>query len=107
MIPYLDKRVDSHDGHVWLALGVVHEVEIYQLLQLQVIGLHAVHNVWEKGAEKGHKEILEQGPKMSKNCNILSTCSYLPTQKRNKSGQLGVKPLEIGTRQYTDPAIPR
>ena len=37
MMPYLailDKSVDGHDGHVRLGLGVVHQVEVHQLLQL-------------------------------------------------------------------------
>ena len=45
--PYLDKRVDGHDGHVGLALGVVHQVEVDELLELQIIRLHAVDDVRE------------------------------------------------------------
>lgn len=44
----LDKAVDGHDGHIRLALGVVHQVEVNQLLQLQVVCLHAVHHIWEQ-----------------------------------------------------------
>ena len=44
----LDEGVDGHDGHVRLTLGVVHEVEIDELLQLQVVGLHAVDDVREQ-----------------------------------------------------------
>lgn len=47
---YLDKRVNSHDGHVRLALGIVHQVEVDQLFQLQVVRLHAVYNIWEECA---------------------------------------------------------
>lgn len=46
----LDEGVDGHDGHVGLALGVVHQVEVDQLLQLQVVRLHAVHHVREQRA---------------------------------------------------------
>jgi hypothetical protein len=37
MMPHLailDESVDGHDGHVRLGLGVVHQVEVHQLLQL-------------------------------------------------------------------------
>lgn len=47
---YLHKAVDSHNGHVWLAFGVVHQVQIHQLLQLQVVSLHAVHNIRKERA---------------------------------------------------------
>lgn len=45
---HLDKRVNGHDSHVWLALGIVHQVEVDQLFQFQVVRLHAIHNIWEK-----------------------------------------------------------
>lgn len=48
----LNKAVDSHDGHIWLTLGIVHQVQVHKLLELQVISLHAVHNIWEKRAGK-------------------------------------------------------
>ncbi len=35
----LDECGDGHDGHVRLTLGVVHQVEVDELLQLQVVGL--------------------------------------------------------------------
>lgn len=50
---YLHKGVDGHDGHVWLTLGVVHQVKIDQLFQLQVVRLHAVHDVREQSAAQG------------------------------------------------------
>lgn len=50
---YLHKAVDSHDGHVWLAFGIVHQVQVDQLLQLQVVSLHAVDNVREQRAAQG------------------------------------------------------
>lgn len=53
----LHKAVDSHDGHVRLTLGVVHQVQIHQLLQLQVISLHAVYHIWKQGAEEGREDI--------------------------------------------------
>ena len=48
---HLDKGVHSHDGQVRLRLCVVDEVQVHQLLQLQVLCLHAIHNVRE---EHGH-----------------------------------------------------
>lgn len=48
---YLDERVDRHDGHVRLALSIVHQVQIHQLFQLQIVGLHAVHHI---GEQRGH-----------------------------------------------------
>lgn len=42
---YFGKGVHSKNGKVRLGLGIVHEVEIDQFLQLQVVGLHAVDYV--------------------------------------------------------------
>ena len=52
---HLHKRVDSHDSHVGLVLGIVHQVQVYQLLQLQVVCLHAVDDIRKKstGGEEG------------------------------------------------------
>jgi hypothetical protein len=47
----LDEGVDGHDGKVGLRLGVVHEVQIDELLELEVIRLHAVDDVGEEGAD--------------------------------------------------------
>ena len=54
----LDEGVNCHDGHVWLALGVVHQVEVDQLFQLEVVSLHAVGHVRKQGADifaDGHR----------------------------------------------------
>lgn len=59
-ISCLDKAVDSHDGHIRLALGVVHQVEVNQLLQLQVVCLHAVHYIWEQRTEKQNDLVRSQ-----------------------------------------------
>lgn len=48
---YLYKGINSHDGHVGLTLGIVHQVEVHQLFQFQVVCLHAVHDIGEQGAE--------------------------------------------------------
>lgn len=45
---YLYEGVDCHDSHIWLTLGIVHQVEVNQLLQFQVVCLHAVDNIWEQ-----------------------------------------------------------
>ena len=50
---HLGKGVDGKDGQVGLGLGVVHEVKVDQFLQLQVVGLHAVHHVGKQGAAEG------------------------------------------------------
>ena len=42
---YLDERVDGHDGQLGLSLGIVHQVQIHQLLQLQIIRLNAVDDI--------------------------------------------------------------
>lgn len=47
---YLHKAVDGHNGHIWLTFGIVHQVQVDQLLQLQVVGLHAVHNIRKERA---------------------------------------------------------
>ena len=53
---YLHKAVDSHDGHVWLTLGIVHQVEIHQLLQFQIVRLHTVHYIWKERTEERERE---------------------------------------------------
>lgn len=45
---HLNERVDGHDGHIGLRLGVVHQVQIDQLLQLEIVRLHAVDDVREE-----------------------------------------------------------
>ena len=52
----LDERVDGHDRQVGLRLGVVDEVQVDQLLQLQVLRLHVVH---DRGEE--HGDVLAHG----------------------------------------------
>lgn len=52
MVMYLDKGVNSHDGHVWLTLGIVHQIEVDQLFQFQIVRLHAVHNIWKQGTKR-------------------------------------------------------
>ena len=47
---YLNERIDSHDGHVGLTFSIVHQIEINEFLQLQVVRLHTVHHVGEEGA---------------------------------------------------------
>eukprot|EP01137_Pigoraptor_chileana_P028939 Opistho-2@13440 len=44
----LDERVDGKNGKVRLALGVVHQVQVYKLLELQIIRLHAVDDIGEE-----------------------------------------------------------
>ena len=36
---YLDKGVDTHDGKIRLRFGIIDQVQVHQLLQLQVIRL--------------------------------------------------------------------
>ena len=47
----LDKGVDGQDAKLWVGLGVVHEVEIDQLLLLQVVCLHVLDHVGEQRAD--------------------------------------------------------
>lgn len=44
----LNKSVDGHDSHVWLRFSIVHEIQVDQFLQLQVICLHAVYYIGEQ-----------------------------------------------------------
>ena len=49
ILTVLNKCVDSHDdGHVGLRLSIVHQIQVDQLLQLQVVCLHAVDHVREE-----------------------------------------------------------
>lgn len=45
----LSKCVDSHESEVWLGLGVVDDVEVDQLLELDGGSLHALDHVGEQG----------------------------------------------------------
>lgn len=45
---YLDKCINCHDGHIRLALGIIHQIKIYKFLQFQVVCLHAVNNIREQ-----------------------------------------------------------
>ncbi len=56
----LDERIDSHDGHVGLSFGVVHQVEIHKLLELRVAGLHAVDDIREEGAATNNADTNHQ-----------------------------------------------
>ena len=47
----LGEGVDSQNGQVRLRLGVVHQVQVDQLLELQVVCLHAVDHIREEGAD--------------------------------------------------------
>jgi len=49
--PHLYEGVDRKNREVGLALGVVDQIQVDQLLQLDVLGLDTVHNV---GEEHGH-----------------------------------------------------
>ena len=52
----LDKGVHGQDGEVGLALGVVDQVEVHELLQLDVARLDAVEHVSEQ-----HRDVLAHG----------------------------------------------
>lgn len=56
---YLNKGVHSHDGHVWLTLSVVHQVEVDQLFQFQVVRLHTIHNIWEQSTKKKNNILID------------------------------------------------
>ena len=47
----LHEGVDAHNGQVGLRLGIVYQIQIHQLLELQVVGLHAVDDVREQHAD--------------------------------------------------------
>ena len=47
---YLDESVHSQDNQLWLRLRIVHEVQIYKLLLLQIIRLHVLQHIWEEAA---------------------------------------------------------
>lgn len=44
----LNKGVNSHNSHVWLRLGIIHEIKVDQLLKFKVVSLHAVDNIREE-----------------------------------------------------------
>jgi len=52
MITYPDKCVDSHDCHIWLTLGIVHQIQVHQFFQLQVVSLDTIHNIGKQSTEK-------------------------------------------------------
>lgn len=47
----LNKSVDRHNGHIRLRFGIVHQIQIDQFLQFQVVRLHAVDDIREKGGD--------------------------------------------------------
>ncbi len=47
----LDERVDGEDDELRLRLGVVHEVEVDELLLFEVFGLHVFEHVWKETAD--------------------------------------------------------
>jgi hypothetical protein len=51
VVAILHKGVHSQQRQVRVALGVVDQVEIHQLFQLQILGLDAVHDVCEEGGD--------------------------------------------------------
>ena len=53
---YLDKSIHSHNSHVRLRFSIIHQVQIHQFFQLQIISLHTVHNIREQRT-KIHQEI--------------------------------------------------
>ena len=42
------ERVDRHNHQIWLRLGVVDNVEVNELFQLNRLSLHALDHVWEE-----------------------------------------------------------
>lgn len=42
---YLDKCIHSHYRHIRLWFSVIHQIQIHEFLQLQVIGLHTIHYI--------------------------------------------------------------
>lgn len=50
-VSHLGKGVHSEDGQVRLRLGVVHQIQVDQFLQLQAVRLHTVDHVWEQRAD--------------------------------------------------------
>jgi len=108
-VTHLGEGVDSEYGEVGLRLGVVHEVEVDQFLELQVVSLHAVHHIGEQGAgetrSEGNGGLLPSAngkelgslPDVLSNghaCNNLLHCLLFPEL---------VLPLEIGLQlgQFT------
>lgn len=44
----LDESVHSHNSHVRLWFSVVHQIQVNQFLQLQIVSLHTVDNIWKE-----------------------------------------------------------
>lgn len=64
----LHEGIHSKDGKVWVTLCIVDEIQIHQLLELQIFGLHAVDHIC-----KQHRHILAN----SHSCNDLLHCIFL------------------------------
>lgn len=41
-LPFTTKRVDAHDGQVWLGVGVSAQVQIHHLLNDNILGLNSL-----------------------------------------------------------------
>lgn len=47
----LNKSVDSQNGQVRIALSIIHDIEVHQLLELEILRVHALDHI---GEEHGH-----------------------------------------------------
>ena len=45
---YLNEGVDGENRQVRVALGIIHDVEVHELLELEVLRVHALHNIGEE-----------------------------------------------------------
>ena len=93
---HLDKGVDRHDREVGLGLGVVDEVEVHQLFELHVLGLHAVDDVCaRRGGRSGPREATQQaGRQVAQqarspgNSELTSLPTVMAARSRGRQGSL-------------------
>jgi hypothetical protein len=45
VISYHYKGIDGKNNQFWLSLCVIHKVEIYKFLQLEVLGMHILQDI--------------------------------------------------------------
>ena len=83
---YLDKCIDCHNCHVRLWLGIVHEVQVHQLFQLQVVCLHTVDHIRKERTEisfkivnKWYTHLVHASQLIQENCGtlLLTHCKAL------------------------------
>lgn len=78
---HLDKRIHSHDSHIGLTLGVIHQIEIYKFLEFKIVSLHAIDDVRKQGTGQQKRKVT-----LSLLLRPLSYSGYLDQSANTQNG---------------------